>query len=214
MTFNINNPYSVDFQNRANNALFSTGNDVTFNVQEASIHGWDNNSIWSNPPSYKTSLLNNINFRLDYRLWPSNDRTVINSMTPHDSNFKDEILPSSIRMMFEHSETHTLDLEVQEISDTDTEITGSTAANAKVTLFDDEGNEMEVTTSNSEGEFTFNFENPLEAGRVLSFQSSYNNRESNLVERTVVGDRLEFTEVPGDIPFETTEISDEDWKYL
>ena len=52
----------------------------------------------------------------------------------------------------------------------------------------------------------------FEVGTVLRFDAKLDNAASETVEKTVIGNRLEFGHVSTSIPFKTTEIKDEEMK--
>src|SRR5699024_8582901 len=57
---------------------------------------------------------------------------------------------------------------------------------------------------------SFELEEPFEADIILQFQAQRGHVKSERVEQTVIGNRLELIGVPDTIPFESTEIRNEE----
>nr|WP_255620737.1 WxL domain-containing protein [Salinicoccus sp. RF5] len=103
-------------------------------------------------------------------------------------------------------------LKIEEILDTNTKISGTTVPHAEVTIADVVGITLTKTKADIDGKFTFNLDERFEAGTVLRFDAKLDNAASETVEKTVIGNRLEFGHVSTSIPFNTTEIKDEEMK--
>lgn len=204
MEVDINDPQTADFINRSNNRLFSSGIIVSFNVRQVSIHGWGDNSQ-NELPSHMTPFMENAQFTFE-----NTGGTTVQSMTPPVPNFSDNFIQTMPRMMFAHSEDHVMDLSVNPVNDLSTEITGETLGDATITIYDENDNVIDTTISDDSGNFSFNLEVPFQAGDVLRFQAEHHDHVSEIIEVNVTGDRLEFLYVPDTIPFETTEMHDEE----
>jgi len=200
----ITNPQKIDFiNNQSNSTLFNSNEDIYFYLSETTLKGWNRNNM-ENQPSNISQPITTGQFRF------SGNNTTNVSLTPEHPNFSTMFTPQLRRMMFEKSISPIEVLEVADITDKSTKITGTTSANVSVKMYDKNGNVIQKVESNSNGDFSFELEEPFEADIILQFQAQRGHVKSERVEQTVIGNRLELIGVPDTIPFESTEIRNEE----
>lgn len=200
LDINIDSVKEVDFINvNASGRLFSIEHLTRFYVQNASVHSWDSGTISEEPTSISRVIeQGQFNF--------SGNSTIVNNMMPTLFEFSNNHHPNVQRMKFSDTGSHDIHISVQDIYDTSREITGQTNPGAIVQIFDADNNISATTTANNNGIYIFNLETPFKKGEIIRIQAKLDYSQSEIINSTVIGNRLELINVPSEIIFNDTEI--------
>ena len=201
---NVDNAKSVDFisSHASGNLFYNNNNILKFSLKNMQIHGW-NNSNHDLAASYNTPSVEGT-FSFDRYETKNVD------LTPNVSDFISNFSPKMSRIKFTQEEVHILNLDVNDIYESDKVINGQTESNTAVTLFDENGEEINTVKSNENGEFVFDFIKIFNKGTVLSFQSENKKGKSKVVTKTMKERTLSLIKVPDDISFGQIELQNKE----
>jgi hypothetical protein len=197
--FVFNQPKEVDFIN-GNTRLFNPGPTHHFTVTNSILQSWEINNS-GDEPTAETDFLESAQFSMQ------TSNTIINEINPPQENFETDFSPMNRRLRVE-AKIDPPKIETP-IFDTNLEIKGQAQPKDVIELLNQNGEIIQTTETNEEGNFLFKLEQPFVVETKLGFRSKKGNITSEIVETTVLGNRLEFAALPEDISFEATQIKNE-----
>lgn len=198
--FKIDGPEIVDFK-APGSVLFSANPNHTFMISNLKMRAWTND-LDKDDPDVESEVFTTGSFR-----WTDPEFLDVST------NPTSEIFPSGFPATTKIKRWQLLsgldNPEINTIYDTDENITGTGPEGSKIVLLDSSGQVFDTSEIQEEGSFSFNLDEPFVAGTLLRFKAIRDGLESDTVEVTVQGNRLELETVT-DINFKDTSIMDQD----
>lgn len=198
--FNIDGPETVDFK-APGSVLFSDNPNHTFKISNLKMRAWTND-LDKDDPDVETEVFTTGSFR-----WTNSGFLDVSTNPPS------EVFPGAFPATTEIKRWQLLsgleNLEINTIYDTDENITGTGPEGSQIVLLDSSGQVFATSNTQAQGSFSFNLDEPFVAGTLLRFKAILDGLESDTVEVTVQGNRLELESVT-DINFKDTPIMDQD----